>query len=90
MVQFDEDFGASLRKLNQVIDTVRHAPAEIPSSGMIDSYDSRMLAELMPLNALTKIYELIPLDRFIRPRLLAAVMGLISPRTVARIVTWLR
>jgi hypothetical protein len=90
MVQFDEDFGASLRKLNQAIDTMRHAPAEIPSSGMIDSYDSRMLAELMPLNLLTKIYELIPLDRFIRPRLLAAVMGLISPRTVAPIVTWLR
>ncbi len=83
MFQYDQTFGERLEQLNRSIDMVPHGPAEIPSSAMIDSSDTRTLADLRPSNLLTTIYKLLPTQSASRNRLLTGVRYLIPPRAAA-------
>jgi len=82
ILQYDQDFGQHLDNLNQTIDRLSHEPGEIGSSGLIDSYDTRTLAQLnfSDLTLAARIDELLPFDRAVRSQFLAIAKGLVSPR----------
>lgn len=75
MKEYDQRFEGHLCSLNNMIDSLKHVPGEIPVARMIESNDCRMLAELDQSDIGEKIDALFPFVPSIYYHTRAALKG---------------
>ena len=76
--------GSRLGEINQEIDQLRHMPEELPSTSMNDSDDSRLLADLSPLDVGGGIDQFLPFREAVGARIAAAQEGHLTPVAALR------
>jgi len=82
LAEFDRECGQRFHEINQLIDGLTHAPAEIPVAPMSDSADCRVLAELTAAS-LVEAPNHLPYARAVPMQIAATVKGMVDPRDAA-------
>jgi hypothetical protein len=84
IIRFDDGWSDRLRDVNQSIDCLKHQPAEIPVSPVVDTADTRELARLNKLDFGEELDRLLPLGEAVRSYFVAAGKGVMTPGQVAK------
>jgi len=93
--RIEQEWSARLEAINHAVDRLKHASEELPSTARIDSDDSRILADLSPLDVGEGIDQVLPFGTAVKAWIHAAWQGHLSPRRAlngvgARVMTGLK